>query len=179
MYINPKQVVYVVELLKPGIKFNGSQAEVLALRFLDSVLKQINSQANVWLQRLIESAREGKIVLRAVATDRAGYIKHLGEKTDWSGNNERKDIINVLKKYLPNRLWIVEVSIPELFPANERKIGDIVLNGAIPISTRDRSNFMLVRLPSIYLFNLSFKNKKRFISFPSNLISHVDLLTLE
>jgi len=184
LYISPKQVEYVVELLKSGIKFGGSQAEVLSLQFLYPVLKVIDQTKNVWLQRLKFYADRDvqRIVLRAIAVNRDTYIRHLINERDWEQHAESDKIINVLSRTLPKNLWVVEVSIPELFPANERKLGDIVLNGGIKINSdkKDRSNFMFVRLPSIYLFDLAPAQKKpNFRSYPSALVSHFPLLRLD
>lgn len=183
LYISPKQVEYVVELLKPGIVFSGSQAEVLSLQFLYSVLGRIDPSQNEWLKRMVFYASRDiqRIVLRAVPTNREKYAAHLANETDWENNHENQAIINVLRKSLPKHLWIVEVSIPELFPANQRKLGDIVLNGGIKLSPdkKDRSNFVLVRLPSLYLFDFSLPHQKpRFLAYPSALLSHYPVFSL-
>ena len=95
LYIPPVQVDYVVELLYPGVKFGGSQAEGVSLQFLYSVLDWINSadsnidpSGNVWLRRLALSVNNQQIVLRAVATNKDVYVKHLSDEKDWNGNKE-------------------------------------------------------------------------------------------
>jgi len=186
LYIQPKEVDYVVELLKPGIKFGGAQAEAMALQFLYSVLNQIIDQIdlseNVWLKRLVHYAHPDiqRIVLRAIAIDRDAYIQHLSNEKDWSQHSEHRQVINVLSKLLPKALWIVEVSIPQLFPANERKLGDIVLNGGIELSAsqKKRSHFLFVRLPGLYLFDISEKSRQQFLTVPSNLTSHLPVMKL-
>ena len=32
---------------------------------------------------------------------------------------------------MPRMLWIVEVSLPQLFPANERKLGEVVIDATV------------------------------------------------
>lgn len=183
LYMSPKQVVYAVELLRSGMAFGGAQAEVLSLQFLYSVLRQIDTGTNEWLQRLAHYAGRDvqRIVLRAIAVDRQLYVGHLSGERDWERHREGHRIVGVLQHFLPEHLWVVEVSVPELFPANERKLGDIVLDGGIKISSdkKDRSNFVMARLPSVYLFDLSEPNKKpSFLSFPSRLVSHVPVIRL-
>jgi hypothetical protein len=179
LYIRPEQVEYVVELLKPGIMFGGAQAEALSLQFLYSVLGQIETSGNVWLNRLAYFAQPEiqRIVLRAVAIDRTEYIKHLATEKDWEQNSENPKVIEVLHKFLPYFLWIVEVSIPQLFPANERKLGDIVLNGGVQLNPDQqyRSHFLFARLPSLYFFRSEGRN---FLSVPSNLKSHLSVIRL-
>jgi len=182
LYIQLKEVDYVVELLKPGVAFSGAQAEALALQFLYSVLNQIDVSQNNWLKRLAYYAQPTvqRIVLRAIATNRDTYIQHLSNEKDWSQHSEHRQVINVLSKLLPKALWIVEVSIPQLFPANERKLGDIVLNGGIELKAgqKDRSHFLFVRLPGLYLFDISRGSKQQFLTVPSNLTSHLPVMRL-
>lgn len=188
LYIPPEQVEYVVELLKPGIKFGGAQAEAMSLQFLYSVLNQIINQIdlseNVWLRRLVLNAQPEvrEIVLRAMATDRDTYIRHLSNEKDWDKHSENREVINVLSESLPDALWIVEVSMPQLFPANERKLGDIVLNGGIELNAdqKDRSHFLFVRLPGHYFFDLSEGSSNQdFLVVPSNLTSHLQVIRLQ
>ena len=184
LYIHPDQIEYVVELLKPGIMFGGAQAEALSLQFLYSVLNQTDTSHNVWLQRLAFYAHPDiqRIVLRAIAIDRETYIDHLSNEQDWEHNSENRQVIDILRRLLPPDLWIVEVSIPQLFPANERKLGDIVLNGGLEIKADQKtsSNFLFVRLPSCYFFVFSDVSEEQdFLTVPSNLTSHLPVIHLQ
>ena len=187
VYVPSDKVDYVVELLKPGIKFGGAQAEALALQFLYSVLNQLNRigpPENVWLKRFAYHAQLDvqPIILRAIAVERDTYIQHLSNETDWDQNLEDRDAIDELRVSLPNALWIVEASIPQLFPANERKLGDIVLNGEIDLSDGQggRSSFLFVRLPGFYFLTLTAGGSRpNFLTVPSKLTSHLPVITLE
>ncbi len=185
LYISNYKVDYVAELLKPGIRFGGVQAEVLALSFLYSVLNwvsqtdrftQIGLPQNTWLQRLVYNAQHQSIILRAVAIDRDEYIRHLSADKDWDQNIEDKSAINLLDGS-PNALWVVEVSIPQLFPANESKLGDIILNGEVALSDGHSSQaaFLIVRLPGCYFSAFSGPD---FVTVPSRLTSHVPVIRL-
>jgi hypothetical protein len=187
LYIAPEKVDYVVELLKPGIMFGGAQAEALSLQFLYSVLNQLNQIAhssNAWLERLAHYSHPNiqRVVLRAIAVDRDTYIHHLKDERDWDGHSEPKGgVPDVLRRLLPKHLWIVEISIPQLFPANERKLGEIVLNGGVrldPIKSSS-SPFLLARLPGLYFFESPGKSKKqRFLVLQSDLASHLPVIRL-
>lgn len=179
LYIPPESVEYIVELLRPGFVFDGLQAEALALQFLYSVLRQNVQSANAWLERLTYYYDIQMVVLRAVAISRSEYIRHLSNEKDWSQNSEDREIINILGKYLPKALWAVEISIPQLFPANERKLGEIVLSGEISIGQK-LSPFLFARLPSRYFFESPDKRKKQdFLTIPSNLVSHTKVIRLK
>lgn len=186
LYIPSDKVDYVVELLRPGIKFGGAQAEALALVFLYSVLNRLNqigSPQNGWLRRFAYHSQLDvqSIILRPIAVERDTYIQHLSTKEDWDQNLEDNAVIDILRDSLPNALWIVEVSIPQLFPANERKLGDIVLNGEIDLSDGQgrRSPFLFVRLPSCYFFTLTpGSSGPNFLTVPSKLTSHLPVIEL-
>jgi hypothetical protein len=183
LYIKPDDVDYVVELLRPGTLFGGAQAEALALQFLYSVLNQINKTKNDWLDRLIYYASKDiqKIVLRALSIDKSMYINHLKNETDWEGNHEDPKMLDLLSVYLPNNLWIVEISIPQLFPGNEHKLGEIALNGSVQLSDNisDRSHLLFVRLPGEYVFDFSDgKDGRNFLKAPSDLISHLPVMRI-
>ena len=142
-------------------------------------LNQTSFPQNAWLERLVYNAQRDvqSIILRAVAIERDTYIRHLSTEKDWDQNSEDKSAIDILRDSLPNALWVVEVSIPQLFPANERKLGDIVLNGQVALSDGqgNRSPFLFVRLPGCYFSVLSGPD---FVTAPSKLISHVPVIKL-
>lgn len=186
LYISSDKVDYVVELLRPGIKFSGAQAEALALLFLYSVLNQLNQTGfpeNVWLKRLVHHAQRHvqSIILRPIAVERDTYVRHLSSEKDWDQNSEDKAVVDILHDSLPDALWIVEVSIPQLFPANERKLGDIVLNAETDLSDSQGkdSPFLFVRLPSCYFFALAAgRSDPNFLTVPSKLMSHFPVIKL-
>lgn len=183
LFISQQQVEYVVELLRPQIAYNGAQAQALALKYLYSVLSQLSPQlieTNEWLPRLIDSYNAQRIVLRAIAVDRDTYISHLSNGRDWKENSENPIMTGILTKCLPKTIWVVEVSLPQLFPANKSKLGEIILHGELPIKAdlNYRSHFVLVRLPGYYFLDQSENGGDRFLSAPSLLKSHVPALRL-
>jgi hypothetical protein len=184
LYIHPEQVEYVAELLRPKIMFGGAQAEAVALQYLYSVFPYIDPSENTWLRRLAYYASPDiqRIVLRAISVDRETYIHHLSSATDWDQHTEDPKVIDILRKDLPHDLWVVEISMPQLFPANQRKLGDIVLNGGVELSDaqENHAHFVLARLPGRYFFIRSAESANPdFLSVPSNLKSHFPLITLD
>ena len=187
LYIKPEHVDYVVELLKPGIKYSGVQAEAMSLIFLYSLSPKMVQSGNPWMQRLSWWADPDvkKVVLRAVSLNCDEYILHLALMKDWEGNKEDKLLIDVLKKLqetrLPSDLWMIEVSIPHLFPANERKLGEIILDASkLPADTKtavDYNLFVMARLPGKYYFFKGIDHDTpEFLEAPSQINSHVPLI---
>ena len=182
LYVTPDQAEYVVELLHTGVAYSGVHAEAVTLLFLYSLAPHLDTEGNPWLRRLAEAALPAnqRVVLRAVCATRRAYLAHLRDAVGWDGSKEVRKWNSVLKPLLPERLWVVEVSLPHLFPANERKIGEILLNPSVsfnPKSPIDYNIFLLARLPGSWFLMRSHKGgSPSFVTVPSGLRSHVPLM---
>ena len=152
-YISFEQADYAVELFQQGCKYSGAIAEAVAVDYLYSILPNLYSATSPWSRRLIDYVQRQQVVLRAICIDSNDYIQHWSNVSDWENESEDKQLCSVLSKYLPRKIWVIEVSVPELFSANQRKIAEIVLNAIkIPTSSRDFSLFVCVRVPgSLFL----------------------------
>ncbi len=184
-YVKPDQAEYVVELIDDGIKFGGVQAEALSLTFLYSLHPYLDSyENNSWIKRLARDSSPSiqRVVLRAIAVTRDEYINHLSETQDWNGNAENPEIPKLLTKLLPEKVWVIEISVPQLFPANERKLGEVVLNPFISFDAKqpiNYSHFLFSRVPELYFFVKEVvANKPKFITIPSLFKSHTKVLTI-
>lgn len=181
LYVKPEQAEYVIELRKPSVKYGGMIAEVQALQFLYSITPYFDFDGE-WAKRLAfySSKESQKVVLRAVCIEKNKYLNHLKNIKDWDGNKENPFFVNILEPLLPNILWVVEISLPQLFPANERKLGDIIMNATKEKNDKkgiDYNLFLFARLPSQYIsLKRIAKQGPEFSSTPSSLISHVELI---
>lgn len=173
LYVKPENVQYVVELLRKGATYNGMIAEAIALQLLDSLRTHFDNK-NIWQTRLKKYVRAQQVVLRTFCALKEEYLGHLRHIRDWNGNQETPAVLSALEAELPALLWIVEFSIPQLFPANERKLGEIVLNANRPPSDVF-SLFSIARLPGNYL-TLPNKKKTSYECVPSQLQSHVEVM---
>lgn len=182
LYISPDHVQYVVELLKGAAEYDGVKAEVLALYFLYSFQSALNRNLT-WVRRLLGLLQ--RVVLRTVCVTREKYIKHLSEIKDWSDVKEDSAITKTLEHLTSNLFWVIEVSIPQLYPANERKIGEIVLDAEHRIEITpevhvDNNCFILARFPGDYIFMTGANQYgPTFTTVPSKIQSHVQLLLLD
>jgi len=184
-YVKQGQAEYVVELIDDGLKFGGVQAEALSLTFLYSLYPYLDSyENNPWIDRLARDSSPSiqRVVLRAFAVHRDEYINHLSSIQDWDGHFENPDIPTLLTKLLPEKIWMIEVSLPQLFPANERKLGEVVLNPFIPFDVKkpiNYSHFLFARLPELYFFVKEVvSGKPKFMSIPSQIASHTKVLII-
>ncbi|CAN5165559.1 hypothetical protein BH23VER1_BH23VER1_13480 [soil metagenome] len=153
-------------------------AEVVGVDFLWAILPQLPSDGNQWGNRLIDFMGASRCVFRPLLVDGKDYIKHLAKMRGWSGGKIDRTIVNVLKRLLDRKqVWIVEMSVPELFSANLRKIGEVVLFSDHEVtSDRDFASFVLARLPGYFVLCQSGGKSPKFSFVPSGISSHVPLL---
>jgi hypothetical protein len=182
LYIKNENVDYVLEIFKPGIEYSGVLAEAIALQITYSLLGYLDEDINPWITRL-KSWLPRRIVFRAQAMSREVYINHLRSLIDWDGKSEDVEICDLLAQEIPEMLWVVEVSTPHLFPANKRKIGELVFSGSGFVATDDgeinNELFAFARLPSTYILggDLDENNLPQFTQVPSRIESHTKLLS--
>lgn len=181
LYVKPCQVQYVVELMQKGVNYSGTIAEAQSLQFIYSMKPQLDT-SNPWTSRLAfySDPQVQRVILRTVSVKKELYLAHLHAIEDWQANTENPAVIRELEPLLSNQLWVVEISIPQLFPANERKLGDIVLNADQICDIEkevDYSLFLFARVPGEYLCVKSVNQYGPiFDSIKSKIQSHVELL---
>lgn len=178
LYIPPGQADYVAELFPSECVYSGTLAEAVAVDYLYSVLPELAGSPLPWLRRLVAYVQGQEVVLRAISVTADEYVRHWKRLRDWEGQAEDEALCDALEPYLPERLWMVEISVPELFPANLHKVGEIVLDAVQGMSTeRDFRLFVFARVPGRLLLvrELSPDGTPSFASVPSSLQSHTPL----
>ncbi len=92
-------------------------------------------------------------------------------QTEFESLDSLQHVREILGKASP--LWMIEISVPELFPTNLRELGEIVLNAGLEVKPDDRL-FLLARLPVCYLSHVTRVEKlaAKFRRRPSNIFSH-------
>ncbi len=172
---------YVVALLPKGYVYNGLFAEVAASDYFYSMLAQIATlaSANVWINRLLTFALARRLVLRLVPITRDQYLEHLHAAEDWDHTREDSTTLSHLSSIKMSMMWMIELSVPDLFAINKRKIGEILLDATVAFSPKvDFKTFILARLPGSYYFfdTLDANGQPTFATVKSNFISHTELL---
>jgi hypothetical protein len=184
LYVRPDQAEYAVELLRNGAAYSGVHAEVITLIFLYSLWPHLAKSANSWMNRLAAAAHPDvrRVVLRAVCVAKVAYLQHAREEADWNGNREDPRLVAILDQFLPDVLWVVDVSLPHLFPANEHKLGEILLNPSIPFDPKapiDYRLFLLARLPGrLFVLESASSGPPKFMEVPSTCESHRPVLRI-
>jgi len=110
--------------------------DVFAQTLLDQVVEPTDAEAR-WLRRLVDTCRAGNFspgpILRTFQTDREKYLAHMFGEPDWNNNTflpeERKALTKSLLQVLPNKVWVTEFTLVNLYTANRRKLGEVVYTG--------------------------------------------------
>src|SRR5207249_1184228 len=158
------------------------RAEVIGADYLFTILPQLPPGNNPWAKRLAFYAGKHLLVLRPFLLDRDLYVKHLGKVRDWQGERITRDWLAILKELLPDeRIWMIELSVPELFSANLRKVAEVLLRAEVlPKAGRDLASFILARLPGHFaLYEGGSAANPRYEFIPSGAEGHVELFGCE
>jgi hypothetical protein len=175
-------VAHIISTMPKEVKLNPLRAEVIGADFLFSILPQLPPGDNPWAQRLLRYANKSQLVLRPYLLDPTEYTTHLAKIKDWHYKSIRSDLVGALKTNLTKeRLWMIELSVPELFSANLRKLGEVLLRAEVlPTENRDFGSFVLARLPGYFaLFDGGTPNSPSFQFIPSGADGHVELIGCE
>jgi hypothetical protein len=146
-------LVTVVTDLQPTECF-ADEAEIVAVGALPAIAgtAYATSSAN-WTQILFRNMKMGKLIARTTLATRSSYLTELSSHRVIGAASE--DGYRHLSNRLPDRVWITEVSVPELFSANRAKIAEIVVNPA-------DATVLVARMPGAFLFPLPSSNPQSY-----------------
>ena len=187
LYLPGGKVDFVAEVLPLDVQYSGMVAEATAFPLLARFVKMLDEKT-VWQKRLKKAFGQPfpNIVLRALCVEAKQYLAHLQSVSDWSGKKCTRNLIRVISRFQDvSRFWVVEFSLPQLFSASERKLGEIVFDATKPIDTQgfspESSPFLFARLPSTCFIssgNREDNNPLIVLSCQSSIESHVPVLSL-
>jgi len=124
-----------VGLVPTGIDVSGYDAESLAARAADMLLGRALHESNPcrWLDFLRgEEDTAGQhdhpyLVCRTVLVEADRYCHELFSHTDSEGNEVSAPMRNFVRQQLPERVWVSELSLLDLYSANKTKLGDVLV----------------------------------------------------
>ncbi len=151
-----KFTVYAcITTLPKGVFLHGTGAEVAGADLTYPLVDQLPKRDLVWADRLRHYAKNKQIVIRPILVSLEDYLSHLRGISDWDGNaigGAIDDLRDIFASWLSRYVWLVEISVPELFPANKRKLGEpLLIPEGIP-SLSHRERFVMARLPGHLAF---------------------------
>jgi hypothetical protein len=185
-------VAYAIGSLPSEIKVDPIEAEAVGADYLLAILKQVPGTFTGWTERW-QKRLEGYhasqlLVLRTILVKGAQYATHLGAVRGWAGKSFPKRLLDAFAPVAADWFWMVELSVPELFSANRRKIGEILIRADTAAGTqRDFKNFVCARLPGCFALLKSVKAaasvgeepEPTFLYVPVGIVDHVELFGCE
>lgn len=187
-YLPKENVDYVLTILPNKVKENALRAELYGLEvyydLLTYIEKNLSTESNRWIERIQRRYKAQDFVLRTINVSLEEYIEYLRTTEDVESNSERLDVVELVEEIqsVCERGWLVEVSIPNLFSAEKKKVGEIIINAEQSLDLRDPSSkfepFLLARMLGQYYFSESDREGTRFLVEQGNLNSPTDLFGL-
>lgn len=190
-FVGKERVDYVVALLPGNVKTDPLQAEVAGASVLYTLFDFVPRRFSrtLWHKALAAFVEMKDVVLRTHAIDRDAYHRHLENLEDWDGETIGDDVRN-FTRILPESLWMIELSIPELFATNYAKLGEIIIAGDAEFDTTDDmteeellrmylDKVVLARFPGVILIRLSSADENgdvRFVPVECRIKGHSPLL---
>jgi hypothetical protein len=153
----------------------------MAADFLFALRRRLSRRRkNIWTRRLREHVAEGLVVFRPVLVTTTEYASHLGRVEDWSGQRIDPDMVSILEDLPVKTMWMVEISVPELFSANLRKLGEVLIRAEKNPGSERLKAFFMARLPGYFALLRTIKRgEPHFIFIPSGADGHVELFGYE
>jgi len=192
-------VSYVIATVPRDIKADPIEAEAIAADYLLAILSEVPETFPGWQERwqnrlafrdkgtLLVRRPEGMILRTSLVTG-SEYCRHMAAVRGWDASKRIPGWVGkALRSVANDPFWIVEVSIPELFSANRRKVGEILIRADIePSPRRDAGSFLLARLPGCFALLASSDSAAKptagshaFSYYPVATDDHVELLGCE
>ncbi|MBM4066605.1 MAG: hypothetical protein FJ266_13365 [Planctomycetes bacterium] len=110
------------------------------LRQVFELNKDVSEEENPWLHRIINEEK-APLVSRTMVAKKTDFLKTLGQR-DSNGKKITKTDIDAVGEQMPDRFWLTEVTLPDLYLANKTALISIVTQ----LNT-DRQIF--IRLPRL------------------------------
>jgi hypothetical protein len=176
-----ESVVHVISTVPKRVGLSPIRAEVIGADYLLALRKQFAKvQKNAWGRRLNHYAFNDMVVLRPILISPSDYCLHLSRIRDWRHNSVDSQMISALAALPEEKLWMIELSVPELFSTNRRKIGEVLVRAERKVVADRWKSFVLARLPGYFalLGNVQ-RGRPRFTFIRAGADDHVELFGCE
>ena len=195
-------VLYAIATVPSNIKADPIEAEAIAADYLLTILEEVPETFPGWHERwqnrlalhksdtgTLLVRRPEKMILRTSLVTGSEYCDHIRSVRGWDSNKRITDSIKeILSSVADDPFWMTEVSIPELFSANRRKVGEVLIRAdREPSLQRDAGSFLFARLPGCFAFlepsdsaaSSPADYAPSFLYVPVDIDDHVELLGCE
>jgi hypothetical protein len=175
-------VAYAIGTIPAKIEVDPIEAELVAADLLPPVLESAPKKYCPWQSRLEIYLKHKLLVLRPLLISGAEYQKHLRKIRGWDNSKIPENMIESFGVFDNDDLWMVELSVPELFSANKRKIGEILISTNKKLDpTRNFESFCFARIPGCFAFldKIDSSGKPIFNYFQVGVQDHVEIFGSE
>jgi hypothetical protein len=169
------RVYHAIAVVPKDVTTSAQEAEYASMAVTKDLLNQRQKigAIDIWPSRFL--AHSASAVVRTFLIDKSDYVSSLEEK-DFDGCTFSGDDKAALVAGLPERFWLSEITLPDLYCANKTKIIDFFYNCNQPPLNDSNEVFqrwLQVRFPYV----LSKFNKSGNPSMtPMNIKSHYPLI---
>jgi len=152
------KAICALSVISKDIKALASKSEWASIALLEHFTKQLaafSGDKEYWLEMLIKSVlgtTSHPFVARTLLVSKDFYMQGLNE------TNFKKESFSVgdkkfLTDKLPNKFWLTEITLPDIYTANKSKLADIIYRSDKPIAQEEDigKNWILTRLPGIII----------------------------
>lgn len=140
---------WIIAIRKQTPNLTATGAEAIAAVMLTNMLPQLaTSSSGRWFDYITQNT--WRYVLRTILMTREDYIAHLQGAQGHDGTKAKPEELAGLAG-LPERIWMVEFSLPSLFTGNRAKLGEVLLT-ADPVEPEEMDDvFLGLRTPNLLL----------------------------
>lgn len=143
----------VIGIMPKEVVAEGSLVEHRMAHIFPRIVKTITAatslspEAKRWIDRLGE-----ELVCRTLLQTPDNYCRYWAEAKDQRGKQITDSALSEMKLILPPRFWVTELTLPQLYAGNKRKLGDVI-NTCEKLSPDDLAESILgIILPGVGLF---------------------------
>jgi hypothetical protein len=174
-----EKVVQVISTFPKGVNMSPLHAEAIGLFCVFSIVDNLPDCDIVWIRRLQRYAKMGQLILRPILVADSDYINHLSAISDWRGEETiSRKCIAALKQTLKCKwLWVIEISVPELYSATQRKIGEVLIKASEKICPENFfQSYLMSRIPGYFVFGEEKELEKYVYDFlPNEITGHTGI----
>lgn len=140
---------FIIAIRKQTPNLTATGAEAIAAVMLTNMLPMLATSASGrWFDYITQ--QPWRHVLRTILISREAYIEHLKGARGHDDSAMASDELARLES-LPDRIWMVEFSLPSLFTGNRAKLGEVLLQ-ADPVEPEELEDvFIGLRLPNLLM----------------------------
>jgi len=147
--IDPLSAIIVYPKHMSFVK-NGLLVEPWALAYLNNYVSKIVADNSVlkgdsFNQYFLDYQKEDNLILRTFCLSKKEYMKFIDENLPLGDYRDKID------NYLPDTFWLTEISIPELYWVNKKKVVEIITDPEM-FNTSKENGVIFIRLPRLIGF---------------------------